>query len=77
MEDSSKQQPVRFFRPNISNRGRVLRGILALALFIGAGFAFGSSPITGFILLAFGGFVLFEALKGWCAVRACGIKTKI
>ena len=30
----------------------------------------------GLILVAAGLFALFEAISGWCLVRACGIKTK-
>ncbi len=67
----------RLFTPNISNTGRLIRGFLALALFISAGFALRASLWAGLVLLAFGGFVLFEAVRGWCAVRACGIKTKL
>ena len=32
---------------------------------------------VGVVLLASGLFVLFESLRGWCALRACGIKTKL
>jgi hypothetical protein len=32
---------------------------------------------AGVALLAFGSLVLFEAARGWCFMRACGIKTKI
>jgi hypothetical protein len=67
----------RFFTPNISNKGRLVRGLFALALFIVAGFALRSSTSAGIFLLCFGGFVLFEAIRGWCAMRACGIKTKL
>ena len=67
----------RLFIPNISNTGRLVRGFLALALFMSAGFAFRQSIWAGLTLLGFGGFVLFEAIRGWCAVRACGIKTKL
>jgi hypothetical protein len=67
----------RLFTPNISNTGRLVRGFLALALFIGAGLAFRQSIWAALIMLGFGGFVLFEAIRGWCAVRACGIKTKL
>ena len=28
-----------------------------------------------FVFLMVGLFTLFEAFQGWCAVRACGIKT--
>jgi hypothetical protein len=67
----------KFFSPNISNRGRLVRGLGAAALFLGAGFAFTVSLWLGLVLAAAGGFVLFEALRGWCALRACGIKTRL
>jgi hypothetical protein len=28
-------------------------------------------------LLALAAFVLFEAARGWCFLRACGIKTRL
>jgi hypothetical protein len=67
----------RFFQPNINSTGRLVRGLLALALFIGGGFAFRVSIWAGIFLLASGAFVLFEAIRGWCGLRACGIKTKL
>lgn len=65
------------FSRNIDNRGRLVRGLGALALFVGAGFGFTVSPWLGVALLASGVFVAFEALRGWCALRACGIRTKL
>jgi hypothetical protein len=65
-----------FFSPNIGGKGRLVRGIAALMLFAGGGFGFNVSAWLGVVLLACGAFVLFEALRGWCAFRACGIKTK-
>lgn len=67
----------RFFSPNIDGKGRLVRGVCAVALLIGAGFGFAVSVWLGLGLLVSGGFVLFEALRGWCALRACGIKTKL
>lgn len=66
-----------FFSRNIDNKGRLIRGIGALALLVGAAFGFHLSPWLGLALLASGIFVSFEALRGWCVLRACGIKTKI
>lgn len=66
-----------FMARNIDNRGRVVRGIGALALLVGAGFGFAVSWWLGGVLLASAVFVAFEALRGWCALRACGIKTKL
>ncbi len=65
------------FSRNIDNKGRLVRGLGALALLVGAGFGFAVSVWLGIALLASGGFVAFEALRGWCALRACGIKTKL
>jgi len=65
------------FSRNIDNKGRLMRGIMALGLFVGAGFGFTVSVWLGVVLLASGVFVAFEALRGWCALRACGIKTKL
>jgi hypothetical protein len=67
----------RFFSPNIDGRGRWVRGIGALALLTGAGFAFTVSIAAGSILLAAGLFVAVEALRGWCLLRACGLKTRL
>jgi len=62
---------------NIDNKGQLIRGLGALALLVGAGFGFTASLWLGLALLAAGLFVAFEALRGWCALRACGIKTKL
>ena len=66
-----------FFSRNIDNKGRLVRGFGALALLVGAGFGFTVSVWLGIALLTSGVFVAFEALRGWCALRACGIKTKL
>ncbi len=62
--------------PNIGNGGRLLRGLAAAALMIGAWFAFVASFWLSLLLGLSSLFVLFEALRGWCALRACGIKTR-
>lgn len=68
---------MKLFQRNIDNKGRLMRGFMALALFVGAGFAARFSIGLAIGLIASGGFALFEALRGWCALRACGIKTKV
>jgi len=65
------------FSRNIDNKGRLVRGLGALFLLTGAGFGFSVSAWLGAGLLAAGVFVAFEALRGWCALRACGIRTKL
>ena len=64
------------FSRNIDNKGRLIRALGALALLTGACFGFAASVWLGVVLAACGLFVAFEALRGWCALRACGIKTK-
>ena len=65
------------FARNISSTGRLVRGVGAVGLLIGAGFGFFVSMWLGVALAVSGGFVLFEALLGWCVLRACGIKTRL
>ena len=67
----------RFFNPNIDRTGRLVRGGMSAALFIGALVAVRYSSVLALILFASGAFVLVEALRGWCALRACGIRTKL
>jgi hypothetical protein len=62
-----------FFSPNIDSKGRLLRGLGALSLITGAGFAFTHSGWLSLVLAGSGAFVLFEALRGWCVLRACRI----
>ena len=65
------------FPRNISNTGRLVRGLGAVALLLGAGIGFFASVWLGAGLALCGVFVLFEALRGWCALRACGFKTRL
>jgi len=67
----------KLFAPNIDNRGRVVRGIIGCLLLAGGLIAVFSLWWLGAILLASAAFVLFEAIRGWCGLRACGIKTKL
>jgi hypothetical protein len=66
-----------FFAPNIGTLGRIVRGTCGLALLIGGMFACGYAWWASVALLLSGGFVLYEAARGWCVMRACGIRTKI
>ena len=66
-----------FFSRNISNTGRLVRALGALALLLGAGFGFFVSVWLGAVLAVSGVFVLFEALRGWCVLRACGLRTRL
>jgi hypothetical protein len=67
----------RFFSSNLERKGRVFRGVMALGLGIGAWFAFGVSRLFGVVLIIATAFTLFEAARGWCVLRACGLKTRL
>jgi hypothetical protein len=64
---------------NICRRGRLLRAVTGLALLGAAAWsAARGAPGWLVVAVAVGGlFALFEAAVGWCAARACGIKTRI
>ncbi len=64
------------FQPNIGTGGRWIRGAIALACFGGAAATLPVSPWLALPFAAAGIFVAFEAARGWCALRACGVKTK-
>ena len=66
-----------FFRPNIDSRGRWLRAIVGSLLAVGGLLAGVHVLWLGMVLILSGGFVLFEAVRGWCVMRACGIRTRL
>ncbi len=67
----------RFFTPNIDGKGRLVRGLMGLALLAGAAFSCGQSAWLGPVLAVAGFFCLFKAVRGWCFARACGLKTRL
>ena len=66
---------VLFLRPNLELKGRILRASLALILAIAAPAVWPLSRVAALGLAASAVFVAFEAARGWCALRACGLKT--
>jgi len=66
-----------YFTPNISRAGRVVRASGAVLFAISAGVAWSHSAWVAIALGAAAAFLAFEAAKGWCAARACGIKTPL
>lgn len=66
----------KFFAQNIDRRGRIVRAAWGLALIIASFLTWSHSEGVSFALLAFGAFGLYEAARGWCLMRACGIRTK-
>jgi hypothetical protein len=67
----------RLFPPNLEIKGRIVRGLVGVVLLVAATVSLWFSVFLGLLLLVSGLFILFEALRGWCALRACGIRTKI
>lgn len=65
------------FAPNIDNRGRAVRAALAVALLLGAWLLRDDVPWLALGLLVAAAFTLFEAARGWCGLRACGVKTRL
>ncbi|MHA3769911.1 YgaP family membrane protein [Verrucomicrobiota bacterium sgz303538] len=66
-----------FWSRNIDTRGRSIRIGSSLFLFI----ATLISALNGWNWLAVilgisAAFVLYEGLRGWCLLRACGVKTR-
>lgn len=67
----------KFFTPNLDSRGRRVRGVLGGLLVVGGVVVCGYRLGAAVVLILSGGFCLFEAVRGWCVVRACGIKTRL
>lgn len=65
-----------FFSPNIGAVGRLVRGVCGLGCG-GAAWFFHENTFVAVTLAGSGVFMLFEALKGWCVARACGLKTPL
>ncbi len=66
----------RFFHPNLSHRGRLARGVIGALCLIAGIIIAGDYTLWGLILVVAGLFAIFESIRGWCLLRACGIKTK-
>jgi hypothetical protein len=67
---------VKFFVRNIDRTGRVLRALWGVAMLILAIIAFRYAWWAAAIFGALALFAFYEAARGWCVARACGIKTK-
>ena len=66
-----------FWTPNIDRRGRIIRGIMSVALFAAAFIAHRKGIEWLAVILAISGFVgTVETVRGWCVLRACKIKTR-
>jgi len=68
---------MKFFATNIGRGGRKARAVLGGILVIaGVSLAWVAWWACVVVLIA-GVFTLFEAARGWCLLRACGIKTRM
>ncbi|MGB7767545.1 MAG: YgaP-like transmembrane domain [Verrucomicrobiia bacterium] len=67
----------RFFRPNLSHRGRMARGVIGALCLIAGIIVAGDYTLWGLVLVVAGLFAIFESIRGWCLLRACGLKTKL
>jgi hypothetical protein len=67
---------MRFFNPNIGTSGRIARGLCGVLCLAGAYFL-REQTIPMVLLIGSGLFTLFEAARGWCVARACGLKTPL
>jgi hypothetical protein len=64
-------------KQNIDNKGRAARGSIAVVFLLTGGCLVPASRLLGAIFILIGLFCAFESWIGWCAVRACGIKTPL
>lgn len=67
----------KFFARNLDNRGRLVRALGGVALIVAGLLVSKEGQWWCVGLVAAGGFVLYEAARGWCIMRACGIRTRI
>lgn len=66
-----------FLRPNITTTGRAVRAAIGLACLARAWATFDSGWMRSAVWVLVGLFVLYEAKRGWCLGRACGLKTPL
>ncbi len=67
----------KFFERNIDRRGRIVRAVWGAMLVLGGLLVWDRSGWISLALVGFGVFAFYEAARGWCLVRACGIRTKL
>jgi hypothetical protein len=66
-----------FFRPNLKRHGRIARGVIGSLCLIAGIITVDFTLWLGLIFVVAGLFAIYEALRGWCLARACGVKTRI
>lgn len=68
---------MKIFKRNIDTRGRIIRGLGAITLAGSSALAWPHSRPVAILLALASLFVAFEAARGWCALRACEIRTRL
>jgi hypothetical protein len=68
---------MKFFAPNINRSGRMARAIFAALLLLAGLLVWPRVRSVAIVLFLFCALAVFQALRGWCVMRACGIKTKM
>ena len=63
-----------FFAKNLDRRGRLVRGIGGVLLITAAVYVHEDSPRIALALCVVGLFSIYQAIRGWCILRACGAK---
>ena len=71
-----KKGKSKYFASNIDNKGRLLRAGGAVVTGTAALLSWSRFSSAGACLALASAFLAFEATRGWCALRACGVKTK-
>ena len=66
----------KFFQRNIDRKGRVARTVFGMVCIIAGLLCLRFAWWACAILVASGLFAFFEAARGWCVMRACGVKTR-
>ncbi len=69
-----------WFRPNLESKGRWVRGIMGVLALAAAAIGRLAADWNAWVcvlLACYGLFAIFEAVRGWCVIRACGIKTRM
>jgi hypothetical protein len=67
----------KFLAPNLQSEGRSARKVTAFVFLVAAVVSVSFSRRVSLLLLLAALFTFFEAMRGWCVLRACGIKTKV
>jgi len=53
------------------------RGVIGALCLIAGIILAGDFTLWGLIPVVAGLFAIFESIRGWCVLRACGIRTKV